>query len=87
MAATDEHVVPVAAALVARLFGDQFAKPAWTEVRRWEFSQPERIVLFDTANPPGQRILVAGDATLAGRAENAFETGIMAAERLLGLSE
>lgn len=83
----EESIVPVATGAVARIFGKDFAIPEAVYVRRWVESQPERVALFQSVNPPGERIVVAGDGTLAGRAENAYETGIMAAARIVEMAK
>lgn len=81
----DSRLLATAAALTARLYGEEFATPSWNFIHRWHRSQPERVALFENVNPEGCRILLAGDGTLAGRVENAFEVGVWAAERVLRL--
>ncbi len=80
---SEQSIVPVATSLAARLFGPRFAAPAATYVRRWVESQPERVALFGSVNPGKELVVVAGDGTLAGRAESAYESGMMAADRLI----
>lgn len=79
MATADEALVRTVSRTVRRIFAGELDKPEWAHVVRWERSQPERVVLFDSANQQGGRLIVAGDGTLAGRAENAYETGLRAA--------
>ncbi|MER3413856.1 MAG: hypothetical protein C4341_06385 [Armatimonadota bacterium] len=75
----DKSVVRTVSRTVRRIFGDELGEPEWFHIVRWAQSQPERVVLFDNANHQGGRLIVAGDGTLAGRAENAYETGLKAA--------
>lgn len=79
MATADDALVRTVSRTVRRIFAGELDKPEWSHVVRWERSQPERVVLFDNANQQGGRLIVAGDGTLAGRAENAYETGLRAA--------
>jgi predicted NAD/FAD-dependent oxidoreductase len=70
---------------VSRIFGSEYSSPDWHFVYRWKISQPERVALFDAINPEGERLILAGDGTVAGRIENAFESGHKAAERIAKL--
>ncbi|MEQ1821040.1 MAG: FAD-dependent oxidoreductase [Fimbriimonadaceae bacterium] len=69
---------------IGRLFGSEFRSPVVSQVKRWAYSLPENIAMFDSINPPGATVVVAGDGLLGGRIEFAFETGVMAAQRVLG---
>ncbi len=69
---------------VGRLYGSEFRSPIVSQVKRWAYSLPENIAMFDSMNPPGTTVLVTGDGLLGGRIEFAFETGVMAADRVLG---
>lgn len=84
----DGELVRTISRAVRRIFAGELTEPEWFHVVRWEQSQPERVVLFENANQQGGRLIVAGDGTLAGRAENAYETGLLAArlavERIRG---
>ncbi|GIV02289.1 MAG: FAD-dependent oxidoreductase [Fimbriimonadales bacterium] len=79
----DEDILRVVAGRIESLFGPDFEEPLWHHIVRWKRSQPERVVLFENANANGGRLVVAGDGTLAGRAENAYETGKLAAHLML----
>lgn len=83
----EETISAVATAAITRLFGKDFDAPAWTHLERWAVSQPERVALFDSVNRDARRIVICGDGTLAGRAENAFESGVMAARKVLELAK
>lgn len=75
----DDDLVRTVSRTLRRIFAGELTEPEWYHVVRWERSQPERVVLFESANQQGGRLIVAGDGTLAGRAENAYETGLLAA--------
>lgn len=79
LATPEEELVRTVSRAVRRLFAGELGEPEWYHVVRWQQSQPERVVLFESANQQGGRLIVAGDGTLAGRAENAYETGLLAA--------
>lgn len=80
---SDLEIMREASSAVSRLFGTRFKVPEIYQVKRWKHSHPEAIVNFDKANPPGTKVLLAGDGLLGPRLELAYETGILAAERLL----
>lgn len=80
--ASDQRLTDMAIFSLQKVFGSDYAAPDWSYVHRWQHSQPERVALFDNINPEGTRILIAGDGTLAGRIENAYESGILAAKRI-----
>lgn len=82
-AAPDAEIVSEAVAQVRRLLGHEFDHPQVSEVKRWKYSQPELSISFDSANPPGTRVLVAGDGMNGGRAELAYDSGLRAALRLM----
>lgn len=69
---------------LARILGDKYLTPSTYKITRWRYSQPESIVNFESANPAGSKLLLAGDGLLGARVELAYETGVMAARRLLG---
>ncbi len=76
----EKVIVSMAVSVIQKIFGTDFSTPDWTLVKRYAISQPETIALFDSINRGNPPIIIAGDGTLAGRAENAYETGLMAAE-------
>ncbi len=84
--AEEDRVAQGAASCLARVIGEEWSHPDAFLVRRWLYSQPERVSLFDSLNPPGSRLIIAGDGTMAGRAENAYETGVRAAARVTSLA-
>lgn len=81
--AADADIVHDTADFLARIFGSAWTTPAVSDVKRWKYSLPESLALFDTVNPPKSRLVVAGDALLGGRVEYAYETGVMAARMFL----
>ena len=78
----DEELVGMVTTYVARLFGEECLKPVASEVVRWKYSQPEAYSNVETANPLDSKLLVAGDALLGGRVEDAYEVGVQVANRL-----
>ena len=81
--APEAQVVHDAATFVSRLFGPKWLSPAVSGVKRWRYSLPEGLALFETVNHPGSKLLIAGDALLGGRVEYAYETGVKAAQMLI----
>ncbi len=79
----DEEIVQATLLHIARLYGPSFATPVATAVKRWKYSQPTATADFDNVNPPGSRLIVAGDGLAAGRVEEAYESGLRAARLLL----
>ena len=56
--ASDARVLEEALPALAALLG---AEPAWSQVKRWRYAVPEGRLDADEVNPPGVRIVVAGD--------------------------
>jgi len=65
------------------LLGEGWDQPEVSAVKRWKYSQPDSVALFDTVNEPGAKVIVSGDGVVAGRAENAFDSGLKAADFLI----
>lgn len=78
----DANLVDIAADYVSQLYGSAFRKPEVGDVKRWKYSQPEQISLFENVNQPNSSLLLIGDGVAGGRVEFAFETGHQAAEHL-----
>lgn len=81
--ASEKALTSVALGTILRLFGKAYSSPSWSFLERWAISQPERVVLFEGANRDAKNLIVCGDGTMAGRAENAYESGLLAAKKLL----
>ncbi len=79
----DQTIINATLEYLVRLYGGGFAKPEVTDVKRWRYSLPENIGMFESANPKGSPIIVAGDGLLGGRIEFAYETGVLAAKRII----
>lgn len=79
----DDKILSMALNVLQKLYGSNFASPTWYIVKRYAISQPETVALFESVNRNHSCLIVAGDGTLAGRAENAYESGLMAAELAL----
>ncbi len=81
---SDEQIVQMATGQLANLFGQKMLRPAISNVKKWKYSQPEEIAMFDTVNQKGSTIVLAGDGLVGGRTELAYDSGIRAAKLLLG---
>ncbi len=73
-----------------RELGPAAADPAWVQVKRWRYAVPRGRLDDEVVNPPGSRIVVAGDtvtgATFGGRDQHRVaESGVAAARRVAGL--
>lgn len=82
--APEERIISDVLDYIVWLYGKDWGKPEVTAVKRWKYSQPDSVALFDTVNDPGQKLIVAGDGVVAGRAENAYDSGLKAASLLAG---
>lgn len=82
--ASDEAVLAVALPVLEAILG---APPAWSQVKRWRLAVPRGLLGAQEVNPPGSRIVVAGDtvtgAAFGGSGHHAvFDSGVWAARRL-----
>jgi renalase len=70
---------------VSELLGTDVRRPAWIDVQRWRYAQPEGradVAALRRAAPAG--LFFAGDALAGtGRVQRALETGLAAAEAVL----
>ena len=55
-------------------------------MKRWRYSQPQKTVSFEEANPRHARVLVAGDGVAEGRVPAAYESGLQAAARIIEMA-
>lgn len=83
-AAPDERIIGDTLDYITRLYGKDWDNPEVSVVKRWKYSQPDTVALFDTVNEPNQKLIVSGDGVLAGRVENAYDSGLKAAGLLTG---
>ena len=83
--ADDAAVVEDALVDVERVLGKGFESPTVQAIVRWAQSQPETTSGFDSVNPPGTKLVMAGDGLEGGRIEHAYDSGVKAAKLLLGL--
>lgn len=81
--ADDEKMVREVLDYVRDLFGTGFEKPIAVDTKRWKYSQPEMVALFDTVNRNHDGVILAGDGLSAGRVERAYESGLQAARLLI----
>jgi len=79
----DKVILSATLQYLTRLYGEKFAQAEVVDVKRWRYSLPENIAMFDNVNPSGSSLILAGDGLLGGRVEYAYETGVMAADRVL----
>lgn len=82
----DEEILDATQRELASIFGSDYARPAWSQVKRWLYSQPKSMVAFAEVNPSGSGVVVCGDGLRPerGRVHQAFASGQEAAESLLG---
>lgn len=78
----DARIVAEATGYVTTLYGTSWTHPVVSSVKRWKYSQPESIVLFDSVNHRNEQVVVAGDGVTGGRIEYAFASGLRAARLL-----
>lgn len=78
-----EKIIHDATIDVSRLLGEDLSKPLITNIVYWEFSQPERTVQQSTLNREKRKVVIAGDGVIGGRIEQAYESGVIAANTLL----
>ncbi len=79
----DEKVLKDVLAWIRQLYGAEFAEPVAVDTKRWKYSQPETVAVFESVNRHHNGIILAGDGLTAGRIEKAFESGLMAARLIL----
>lgn len=80
---SDAEVMREASVAAGRIWGDAFANPDVYQVKRWRYAQPESMLSFDALNPPGTRLVLAGDGVVGPRVELAFESGLRAARHVM----
>ncbi len=69
---------------IERILGKGFEQPSVHGVVRWAQSQPDSVSGFESVNPPGSTLVMAGDGLEGGRIEHAYDSGVKAARMLLG---
>lgn len=79
----DDVVLKDVLPYVAQLFGPEFREPVEIDTKRWKYSQPETVAVFESVNRDHPGVILAGDGLSAGRVERAFESGLMAANLIL----
>lgn len=80
---TDSQIIQQSTGQLATLFGQKMLRPVFSNVKKWKYSQPEEIAMFDTVNNHQRQIIVAGDGLMGGRTELAFESGLRAAYQIM----
>ncbi len=90
--ASDEAVLADALPALAGRLGPAFARPEWAQVKRWRYAVPRGRLDDARVNPPGARVLVAGDA-LTGASFGGHDhhrvaaCGVAAARRLAATAQ
>ncbi len=89
--ASDEDVLSVALPALAAALGAGGSEPAWAQVKRWRFAVPEGRLDEDALNPPGARVILAGDTVTGasfGGADHhrVFDSGVRAARRVASIA-
>lgn len=79
----DDRVLKDVLPWVGQLFGAEFLHPIAVDTKRWKYSQPETVAVFESVNQRHNGVILAGDGLTAGRVEKAFESGLMAARLIL----
>lgn len=79
----DDRVLRDVLPWVGQLFGSEFLNPVAVDTKRWKYSQPETVAVFESVNRNHNGVILAGDGLTAGRVEKAFESGLMAARLIL----
>ena len=70
---------------IGRILGEGYETPTVTRTYRWVHGIVETNASFQTVNPAGSRIVVAGDGVMGGRIEYAYDSGVKAAKLLTEL--
>lgn len=79
----DGAIVAATVEYIERLYGSAWGSPVVFDVKRWKYSQPENLALFDNVNNPTARLVIASDGLIGGRVEYAYEAGARAAKLLM----
>jgi len=82
----DGAIISATVEYIERLYGQAWGAPVAFDVKRWRYSQPENLALFDNVNYPSARLLIASDGLIGGRVEYAYEAGARAAKLLMNSS-
>src|SRR2546423_12967270 len=79
----DGALVSCTVEYIERLYGAAWGAPKVFDVKRWRYSQPENLALFDSVNTPSAKLVIASDGLVGGRVEYAYEAGARAAKLLM----
>jgi predicted NAD/FAD-dependent oxidoreductase len=82
-ATEDGAIVSATVEYIERLYGKAWSAPVAFDVKRWQYSQPENLALFDNVNYPSAKLVIASDGLIGGRVEYAYEAGARAAKLLI----
>lgn len=79
----DDRILRDVLSWLGQLYGSEFTTPVAVDTKRWKYSQPETVAVFESVNMNHNGVILAGDGLTAGRVEKAFESGLMAARLIL----
>ncbi len=80
----DQEIVDDVLVYLGRLYGvGALGDPVVQDVKRWKYSQPDSVAMFESVNEEAHRLVIAGDGVIGGRVESAYESGVRAARLLL----
>ena len=76
-------LIPEVAGMVAELLQENLAKPAWSDVQKWRYSQPDSLADADKLNGVQRGLWFAGDYLRGGRVHFAAEVGAEVAGQMI----
>ena len=83
----DGAIISATVEYIERLYGEAWGAPVAFDVKRWRYSQPENLALFDSVNTPASNLVIASDGLVGGRVEYAYEAGARAAKLLIDYAD
>ncbi|WP_281426243.1 FAD-dependent oxidoreductase [Miltoncostaea oceani] len=88
--ASDEEALALALPALAAVLGPGAPAPAWAQVKRWRYAVPEGRLDEEAVNPPGSRVIIAGDTVTGARFggddhHRVFDSGVRAARRVASI--
>jgi predicted NAD/FAD-dependent oxidoreductase len=75
-------IVPAVAAMTSALLGEDLLTPSWSDLERWRYALPTRLVDPAALRDIGPHIFFAGDYLRGARVHLAIESGLAAAARI-----
>ncbi len=75
-------VAPAVAAMVSSILGEDFATPAWSDLERWRYALPDRLIDMQSVQNVAPHLFLAGDYLRGPRIHLAMESGLAAGARI-----